>query len=72
MRRRIVKRLPRTITRAAPETLAFLSTDRYPAGPANELAEQDGLTRPDINAALTQGSDYLAVTRFGKVCTRTV
>ncbi|MEG9249736.1 hypothetical protein V6S67_16730 [Arthrobacter sp. Soc17.1.1.1] len=57
MRKRIVKRLPRMITGADPETLGFLSTDRCPTGPANELAEQHGLTRPDINAASTQGSD---------------
>ncbi|TDK27995.1 NAD-dependent epimerase/dehydratase family protein [Arthrobacter crusticola] len=62
----IVKRLPRAITHADPETLSFLSPDRYPTGPAKRLAEQHGLAQPDITAALTRWSDYLVATRFGQ------
>ncbi len=68
----IVKRLPRAITRADPETLSFLSPDRYPTGPAKRLAEQHGLALPDVRTALTRWSDYLVSTRFGEVSARTV
>jgi dihydroflavonol-4-reductase len=56
----IVKRLPQTITGVDPETLSFLSSDRYPTGAANQLAQRHGLVQPDITAALTRWSDYLA------------
>ncbi len=62
----IVKRLPRAITRADPETLSFLSPDRYPTGPAKRLAEQHGLAQPDITLALTRWSDYLVANRMGQ------
>ncbi len=62
----IVKRLPRAITGADPETLSFLSPDRYPTGPAKRLAEQHGLAQPDITAALTRWSDYLVANRSGQ------
>ncbi len=68
----LVKMLPRTITRAEPETLSFLSPDRYPTGPANRLAEQNGLAHPEVTAALRRWSDYLVSTRFGQVSTSTV
>jgi nucleoside-diphosphate-sugar epimerase len=68
----IVKRLPQAITGADPETLSFLSPERYPTGPAQRLAEQHGLAQPDITVALTRWSDYLVSTRFGEVSARTV
>ncbi len=68
----IVKRLPRSITGADPETRSFLSPERYPTGPAQRLAEQHGLAQPDITVALTRWSDYLVSTRFGEVSARTV
>lgn len=61
----IIKRLPVSITRADPETLSFLSAERYPTGPANDLARAHGLTYPDVSVALTRWSDYLAVNHFG-------
>ncbi|MHA7262874.1 SDR family oxidoreductase [Arthrobacter sp. TMN-37] len=61
----IVKRLPQALTGADPETLSFLSLDRYPTGPANRLAQQHGLAHPDITAALTRWSDYLVAGRMG-------
>ncbi len=68
----MVKRLPQAITGADPETLSFLSPDRYPTGPAKRLAERHGLAQPDITVALTRWSDYLVSTRFGEVSARTV
>lgn len=62
----IVKRLPTAITRADPETLSFLSADRYPTGPATTLAQLNGLQQPDVSEALRKWSDYLAVNHFGR------
>jgi hypothetical protein len=62
----VVKRLPRAITRADPETLSFLSPERYPTGPAKRLAEQHGLAQPNLTAALTRWSDYLVATGSGQ------
>ena len=61
----IVKRLPQTVTGADPETLSFLSSDRYPTGAANQLAQRHGLVQPDVRTALTRWSDYLAINSFG-------
>lgn len=55
----LVRRLPQRITRADPETLSFLSTDRYPTGPAIELAARHGLTFPPVEQVLTRWADHL-------------
>ena len=55
----LIKRLPQSLTRAHPETLTFLSSDRYPTGPATELARSQGLRHPDVFASLKRWSDYL-------------
>lgn len=55
----IIRRLPRAITKADPETLSFLSPQRYPTGPADEFAQRHGLMKPDVKAALTRWSDHL-------------
>jgi nucleoside-diphosphate-sugar epimerase len=62
----LVKRLPAAITRADPETLSFLSTDRYPTGPATALAHSHGLSLPDVRAALTVWSSYLIANDFAE------
>lgn len=56
---RIVRRLPRTITKADPETLSFLSPERYPTGPANLFAERHELVHPDVKQALMHWSSHL-------------
>ncbi|MEV1178236.1 SDR family oxidoreductase, partial [Nonomuraea sp. NPDC049784] len=38
----LVRRLPPALTKADPETLTFLSSDRYPTGPARAFAERHG------------------------------
>ena len=63
---RIVKWLPRAISKADPETLSFLSPQRYPTGPANRLAEHHGLRQPEIKAVLTRWSEHLTVSKAGK------
>lgn len=62
----VVKLLPQAITGADPETLSFLSADRYPTGPANDFAARHGLVQPDVTAALTRWSSYLVATKFGE------
>jgi dihydroflavonol-4-reductase len=62
----VVRMLPVAVTRADPETLAFLSADRYPTGPAERLARRHGMKHPDVFAALTRWSDYLVASRFGE------
>jgi hypothetical protein len=44
----LVKALPVALTLADPETPSFLSTDRYPTGPANDIARAHGLNKPDV------------------------
>ncbi len=61
----LVRRLPRKITGAGPETLSFLSTDRYPTASARALAETAGLEMPPATDALRAWADDLVATRFG-------
>ena len=61
----IIKRLPRWATKADPETLGFLSSDRYPTGPAIELAAKHRIAMPDVRVSLERWSDYMAAHRFG-------
>ncbi|MFX0579776.1 alpha/beta fold hydrolase [Nocardia nepalensis] len=61
----LVKRLPRRLTKADPETLTFLSTDRYPTDSAHELARRHGLDLPDTNRTILRWADHLAAHRFG-------
>ena len=56
----LLRRLPSALTRADPETLSFLSADRYPTGPAEAIARQHGLTHPDVGESLRRWSQYLA------------
>ncbi|UTX51915.1 alpha/beta fold hydrolase [Leucobacter aridicollis] len=61
----VIKRLPQRITKADPETLTFMSADRYPTDAANELAARHGLLQPDVRVSLERWADYLAAHRFG-------
>ncbi|MGX1885718.1 alpha/beta fold hydrolase [Streptomyces sp. NPDC055287] len=62
----LLRRLPRTLTGADPETFSFLSTDRYPTGPADAFARSHGLAAPPVEEALRAWADHLVATRFGK------
>jgi nucleoside-diphosphate-sugar epimerase len=55
----LIRRLPAWITRADPETLGFLSIDRYPTGPARGLAQRHGLEFPPVEEVLVRWADYL-------------
>ncbi|PII82536.1 NAD-dependent epimerase [Leucobacter sp. OLIS6] len=61
----VIKRLPQGITGADPETLGFLSSERYPTGPAVALAARHGLAMSDVRASLERWVDYMAAHRFG-------
>jgi pimeloyl-ACP methyl ester carboxylesterase/nucleoside-diphosphate-sugar epimerase len=63
----LVRRLPRKITGADPETLSFLSTDRYPTASAHAFATTVGLEMPPAADALRAWADDLVATRFGAV-----
>jgi nucleoside-diphosphate-sugar epimerase/pimeloyl-ACP methyl ester carboxylesterase len=62
---RVIRRLPRRLTRADPETLSFLAEDRYPTNSADEFARRHRLARPDTMNTVLTWADYLAAHRFG-------
>lgn len=55
----LVRLLPPALTHADPEVLSFLSTDRYPTGPAEDLARAHGLRHSDVAVSLRRWSDHL-------------
>lgn len=55
----LVRRLPAWLTKADPETRTFLSTDRYPTGPAREFAARHDLKMPDVQVLLREWADNL-------------
>ncbi|SFK91479.1 alpha/beta fold hydrolase [Streptomyces pini] len=61
----LLRLLPRRITRADPETLSFLSADRYPTRSATAFARAHGLRIPPVEEALRGWADHLVATRFG-------
>ncbi len=61
----LLRRLPPRITGAEPETLSFLSPDRYPTASALALAANAGLEMPPVSDALRVWADDLIATRFG-------
>ncbi len=62
---RLVRRLPRALTGADPETLSFLSEDRYETAPALAFAERAGLRMPPVGEVLVKWADGLVGARFG-------
>ncbi|MFW6725300.1 alpha/beta fold hydrolase [Streptomyces sp. MAR4 CNY-716] len=61
----LVRRLPRALTRTEPETLTFLSEERYDTESADTLAAAAGLTHPPVTDALRHWADRLVAERFG-------
>lgn len=62
----VLKRLPQRVTKADPETLTFLSSDRYPTASADAFAARHGLTMPDTATTIRRWADHLAAHRFGE------
>jgi nucleoside-diphosphate-sugar epimerase/pimeloyl-ACP methyl ester carboxylesterase len=65
----VITRLPQWITKADPETLTFMSADRYPTDTAIELATRHGIRMPDVRVSLERWADHLAAHRFGAAMT---
>lgn len=63
----LLRRLPRALIGVDPETLTFLSSDRYDTGPARAFAERAGLSLPPVEDTLTRWADDLVAARFGAV-----
>lgn len=61
----VIKRLPRRLSGVDPETLTFLSADRYPTRTAREFADRHGIRMPDVRVSLERWADHLAARRFG-------
>ncbi|MEV7770007.1 SDR family oxidoreductase [Kitasatospora sp. NPDC086791] len=61
----LVRRLPRALTGADPETLTFLSEDQYDTASADHLATAAGLTHPPLTPALTHWATRLVTDGFG-------
>jgi pimeloyl-ACP methyl ester carboxylesterase/nucleoside-diphosphate-sugar epimerase len=61
----VIKRLPQRITKADPETLTFMSADRYPTESAVEFASRHGILMPDVLVSLERWAEHLAAHRFG-------
>ncbi|MFI9743760.1 alpha/beta fold hydrolase [Streptomyces sp. NPDC052494] len=61
----LLRRLPPKLTGADPETLSFLSNDRYPTASARAFAANAGLEMPPAADALRGWADDLVAARFG-------
>ncbi|MGW0810911.1 alpha/beta fold hydrolase [Nonomuraea sp. NPDC002799] len=61
----LIRRLPAALTGANPETLGFLTEDRYDTASAERVAETAGLRRPPVETALRRWADRLVAERFG-------
>lgn len=61
----LVRRLPRALTGADPETLSFLSEDTYSTASADHLAAAAGLVHPPVADLLRRWSTRLVADRFG-------
>ncbi|HLT62249.1 MAG TPA: alpha/beta fold hydrolase, partial [Microlunatus sp.] len=62
----VIKLLPPRLTGSDPETIGFLSEDRYPTGTADEHARRHGLVPPDTMTSILRWADHLAAHRFGR------
>ena len=63
----LVRRLPARLSKADPETLSFMSSERYPTASADELAARHGLLQAPTLPAIRRWADHLAAHRFGEV-----
>ncbi|WP_394836019.1 SDR family oxidoreductase [Pendulispora rubella] len=61
----LVRALPKALTGVEPETLSFLSEDRYDTAAAEAHATATGLEHPPLLTSVTRWCDYLVSTGFG-------
>ncbi|MFE2725578.1 SDR family oxidoreductase [Kitasatospora sp. NPDC059327] len=62
----LVRRLPRALTGADPETLGFLSEDSYDTASADRLARSAGLRHPPVAETLRRWATCLVADGFGE------
>lgn len=62
----VVRALPPKLTGIEPESLRFLSEERYDVAHATAHARAVGLARPSIESAVRRWSEFLVSTRFGE------
>ncbi|MCT2589434.1 SDR family oxidoreductase [Streptomyces sp. N2-109] len=67
----LVRRLPRGLTGADPETLSFLTEERYDTASADALARASGLRHPPVDEALRRWASRLVSDGFGAAEVRT-
>ncbi|QFU88582.1 SDR family oxidoreductase [Amycolatopsis sp. YIM 10] len=60
-----IRRLPTALTGADPETLTFLTGDRYDTASADRVARAAGLRHPPVETALRRWADRLVADGFG-------
>ncbi|GHH82701.1 bifunctional protein [Kitasatospora indigofera] len=65
----VLRRLPRALTRTDPETLSFISEDRYDTSSAEQLAEAAGIGHPPVEDLLRRWAARLVADRFGTAAT---
>ncbi len=63
----LLRRLPRSITHADPESLSFLSTDRYDTSESDEVARRLGISHPPVDQLLRTYTDGIIASRNGSV-----
>ena len=62
----LVSRLPKTWTGVEPESLSFISDDRYDPTPVRRLMTRLNLTFPPFEQSMAHWVDFLIDTRFGE------
>ncbi|KAF0845633.1 alpha/beta fold hydrolase [Nocardia caishijiensis] len=63
----LLLRLPRALTKIDPETLSFISSDRYDTSASDEVAARLGISQPPVGDLLRAYADRVVGTRNGTV-----
>lgn len=63
----LLRRLPRALTGTDPETLSFVSNDRYDTSAGDEVAARLGIEQPPVGDLLRAYADRIVATRNGAV-----
>ncbi|MFF2087458.1 alpha/beta fold hydrolase [Nocardia sp. NPDC058176] len=63
----VVRRLPRALSHADPETLPFISSDRYDTTASEDVARRLGVAHPPVGDLLRTYADGIVATRNGTI-----
>ncbi|WP_327146109.1 alpha/beta fold hydrolase [Nocardia sp. NBC_01327] len=61
----LLRALPRALTKADPETLMFIASDRYDTTAADDVARRLGIAHPPVGELLRGWTDGIVATRYG-------